>query len=123
MSPPATALPEKSAERPNPLFAEWSPPFEAPPFDRIAAEHFPAAFAWTLKEHEAEIAAIVAHAEEPSFANTVEALERSGQALARVADTFYALVGANSDEALPRTVSGTRLMHASSVTATRHPSR
>src|ERR1700730_16668522 len=95
MNAPAAAPPEKPADRRNPLFAEWSPPF-----DRIAPEHFPAALAWTLKEHDAEIAAIVAQAEEPSFVNTVEALERSGQGLARVADTFYALVGAHSNDAL-----------------------
>ncbi|MGP0092692.1 MAG: M3 family metallopeptidase [Xanthobacteraceae bacterium] len=98
--PAAAAPPEKPAERRNPLFGDWSSPFDAPPFDRIAPEHFPTVFAWTLKEHDAEIAAIVAQADEPSFANTIEALERSGQGLARIADTFYALVGAHSDEAL-----------------------
>jgi peptidyl-dipeptidase Dcp len=98
--PAAAAPPEKPAERRNPLFGDWSSPFDAPPFDRIAPEHFPTVFAWTLKEHDAEIAAIVAQAEVTSFANTIEALERSGQGLARIADTFYALVGAHSDEAL-----------------------
>src|ERR1700732_1308994 len=100
MDAPAAARPAQPADRRNPLFAEWSPPFDAPPFDRIAPEHFPAAFAWTLKEHDAGSAAIVAQAEEPSFVNTVEALERSGQGLARVADAFFALVGAHSNEAL-----------------------
>src|ERR1700730_12799365 len=100
MDAPAAARLEKPVERRNPFFDRWSPPFAAPPFDRITPEHFPAAFAWTLKEHDAEIAAIVAQAEEPSFVNTVEALERSGQGLARGADAFFALVGAHSNEAL-----------------------
>ncbi len=95
------AQPARAQEPPtNPFFSEWSGPFGVPPFDRIAAEHFAPAFAWTLKEHEAEVAAIANDPAEPTFANTIEALELSGEALSRVSDAFHALTGAHSNEAL-----------------------
>jgi peptidyl-dipeptidase Dcp len=84
----------------NPFFGVWTPPFGAPPFDRIKAEHFPPVFAWTLKEHDAEVAAIARDKAEPTFANTIEALELSGEALSRVTDAFHILTGAHSNEAV-----------------------
>ena len=68
----------------NPFFEEWDTPFGMPPFDRIRPEHFPPAFDRGMDEQLAEIAAIVAAPEPPSFANTIEALERSGRLLDRV---------------------------------------
>ena len=62
----------------NPLLEPWTGPFETPPFDRIKPEHFRPAFDIALDEKRAEIAGIAANREAPSFANTIEALERSG---------------------------------------------
>src|SRR5258708_13126715 len=72
----------------NPFFEAWNTPFERPPFDRIRPEHFPPAFDHGMAEHAAEIAAIAAAGAPPDFANTVEALERSGRLLRRVGRVF-----------------------------------
>ena len=69
----------------NPLLEAWTAPFEAPPFDRIAPRHFEPAFEAALKEARAEIDAIAADPAAPTFANTIEAMERSGRTLDRVA--------------------------------------
>jgi peptidyl-dipeptidase Dcp len=84
----------------NPFFAAWTTPDEVPPFDRIRTEHFRPAYARALAEHDAEIKAITADAAAPSFANTIEAMERSGAALARVENVFDLLAGAHTNDAL-----------------------
>jgi len=63
----------------NPFFESWATPFGVPPFDRIRPEHFAPAFDRGMNEQIAEIAAITASAAPPSFANTIEALERCGR--------------------------------------------
>jgi peptidyl-dipeptidase Dcp len=84
----------------NPLLVPWTTPFGVPPFDLIKPEHFAPAFEMAMAEHLAEIAAIGASGEAPSFANTIEALERSGRALARVGSVFGNLVASQGGEAL-----------------------
>jgi peptidyl-dipeptidase Dcp len=84
----------------NPFFAAWTTSEAVPPFDRIAPEHFGAAYERALAEHEAEIAAIAADPAPPSFGNTIAALEASGRALTRVSNVFHVLVGAHSNDAL-----------------------
>jgi len=84
----------------NPLLKEWKSPFEAPPFQEIAPEHFPPAFDAALAEHNAEISAIAENPEPPTFANTVDALERAGEKLRRVSAVFFSLCGSNTNEAL-----------------------
>jgi peptidyl-dipeptidase Dcp len=86
----------------NPFFADWSSPFGAPPFAEIKPEHFAPAFTWTMREHAAEVEVIAGQADKPTFANTVEALERSGRALERVADVFHALTTAHTSDALQK---------------------
>src|ERR1700726_4678752 len=87
----------------NPLFGAWNTPFELPPFDRIRPEHFPPAFDRGMAEQLAEIAAIVGTAEPPSFANTIEAVERSGRLLGRVSRVFFNLNASNTSDALEAT--------------------
>src|SRR6516164_2009790 len=84
----------------NPLLAAWQTPFETPPFDDIRSEHFLPAFEQGFTEHIAEIDAIVTDRAEPTFDNTITALERSGKLLTKVSSVFYALVGAHSNPEL-----------------------
>jgi peptidyl-dipeptidase Dcp len=84
----------------NPFFAAWTTPFGLPPFDRLRPEHFPPAFDRGMAEQKAQIAAITASGEPPSFANTIEAMERSGRLLTRVSRTFFNLSGSNTNDAL-----------------------
>ena len=84
----------------NPLFDDWSGPFGVPPFGRIAPQHFLPAFARAFAAHEAEVAAIAADAAEPTFANTIDALETAGDALTRASNVFYLLAGAHTNDAI-----------------------
>ena len=74
--------------------------FGLPPFGAIRPEHFRPAFDRALAAHRAEIDAIAADPAEPSFANTIEALERAAAALDRVSNVFFVLAGADTGDAL-----------------------
>ena len=63
----------------NPLLTESAAPFGAPQFDKIADEHDLPAFEAGIAEAKAEIDAIIANQEEPTFENTIEAMEYAGQ--------------------------------------------
>ena len=76
----------------NPLLAPWTTPFGVPPFDRIRPKHFAPAFEHAMREHLHEVAAIGADPAGPSFANTIEAMQRSGRLLARTGMAFSNLV-------------------------------
>jgi peptidyl-dipeptidase Dcp len=84
----------------NPFATAWTAPFGAPAFDRIGPTHFEPAFAAAMADHRTEIAAITANRARPTFANTVEALERAGGALSRVQLIFANMTSANTSEAL-----------------------
>ena len=84
----------------NPLLEAWTAPFEAPPFDRFEPQHFRPAFDAALKQARAEIDGVAANPEPPSFANTIEALERSGRSLDKVASVFFNLTGAHTNDEL-----------------------
>jgi len=82
----------------NPFLRESSAPFGAPEFDKIRNEHYLPAFEQGIAEAKAEIDAIVANTEEPTFENTIEAMEYAGQTLNGVASVFYALMEANTND-------------------------
>ena len=84
----------------NPLLADWDTPFALPPFDRIEDGHYAEAFDVALAEARAEIAAIADNPEAPSFANTIDALELSGQRLDRVASVFFNIAGTDTNPAI-----------------------
>jgi peptidyl-dipeptidase Dcp len=80
----------------NPLLEPWSAPFELPPFDRLQSAHFLPAFERALAQNRRELAAIANQRTRPTFANTIEALERSGRTLDRVASVFFNLSGTDT---------------------------
>ncbi|MCU0291443.1 MAG: M3 family metallopeptidase [Thermoanaerobaculaceae bacterium] len=84
----------------NPLLAEWTTPFGLPPFAEIKPEHFLPAIEQGMAEQKREIAAIVDNPAAPTFANTVEAYDASGELLGKVMSVFQNLVGAETNEAL-----------------------
>jgi peptidyl-dipeptidase Dcp len=107
-----------SSDLPNPLLATWSGEFELPPFAKIKAEHFRPAFDRALAEHRAEIAAIAQNGAEPSFQNTIAALEKGGRELERVANVFFVLAGADTSdeiEAIEREVSPLLARHSNAL--------
>ncbi len=91
-----TACAEKET---NPLLIEWDTPFGTPPFDQIKTEHYLPAFKSAIEKHNTEIEAITSNTGEPTFENSVEALEYSGADLTKVERIFNAMTGAMiSDE-------------------------
>jgi peptidyl-dipeptidase Dcp len=73
----------------NVLLADWTGPYDGvPPFDRVRPDLFPQAFQFAIDERNREIQAIANNPAAPTFANTVEALERAGQRLDRVEAIF-----------------------------------
>ena len=97
----ADAKPKDGASR-NPLLAKWTTPFEMPPFDRVKAKHFMPAFDQAFADNIAEIEAIASEPAKPTFANTIEALERAGRGLDRAAGVFYNLAGTDTNDAIQK---------------------
>lgn len=84
----------------NPFLSQYDTPFSVPPFEKILNRHYLPAFREGIKEQEAEIQAIIANPEPPTFANTIETLEKSGQLLNRVSQVFFNLREANTNDSL-----------------------
>jgi peptidyl-dipeptidase Dcp len=89
-----------SLDASNPFAKVSALPFHYPAFDKIKSEHFKPAFDAGMREQLREVAGIAASKAAPTFENTIVAMERSGQLLARVSVTFSNLQGANTNDAL-----------------------
>jgi peptidyl-dipeptidase Dcp len=89
-----------STQPENVLLQEWDAPFETPPFDDIKDEHFMPAILAAMEAEKAEVDAIAENEAEPTFENTIEALEESGEQLDRVGRVFSCLNGANTNDEL-----------------------
>ncbi|MGD8727050.1 MAG: M3 family metallopeptidase [Gemmatimonadales bacterium] len=103
----------------NPLLAEWHTEFSVPPFDLIENGHYLPAMRAAMAEHDEEIASIVEDPNPPTFENTIEALERAGSLLTRVANVFGAVNGAHTNDTLQevaRTLAPERAAHADDIT-------
>ncbi|GGO59690.1 peptidyl-dipeptidase Dcp [Roseovarius pacificus] len=81
----------------NPLLEDWDTPFQIAPFERIGDAHFAPAFETALEAARDEVRAIAENPENPSFANTIEALEASGEGLDKVLSVFFSVAGADSN--------------------------
>ncbi|WP_252144999.1 peptidyl-dipeptidase Dcp [Yokenella regensburgei] len=84
----------------NPFFESSLLPYQAPPFDRIKDEHYRPAFDEAIKRKREEIAAIANNPVPATFANTFEALEKSGDMLTRVTTVFFSMASANTNDAI-----------------------
>ena len=84
----------------NPFLTEYSTPFKVVPFDQIKNEHYMPAFEAGMKEQLAEIDAIVANTETPSFQNTILPFDKSGETLDRVSNVFFNILECNSSDEL-----------------------
>ncbi|HCQ8126619.1 peptidyl-dipeptidase Dcp [Klebsiella quasipneumoniae] len=81
----------------NPFFSVSLLPYQAPRFDLIEDSHYRPAFDEGVRQQREEIRAIIDNPQPASFANTLEALEQSGQLLARVTRVFFAMAGAHTN--------------------------
>lgn len=82
----------------NPLLS----PFDTAPFSKIKNEHFKPAFLQSIEEARAEIDAITENTDAPTFENTIEALEFSGQQLDRISSVFFNLNSAETNEEIQK---------------------
>ncbi len=84
----------------NPFFQEWNAPNVIPPFLDIKDEHYMPAYKKGMEENLEEIDQIVNNTEPPTFANTIEELERSGSLLSKVGRVFSNLASSNTNPKL-----------------------
>lgn len=84
----------------NPFFVESTLPYHAPDFSKIKNEHFKPALLKGIEEKQKNIDSIANNPEEPTFENTIVAMERSGDLLTRTSRVFYALSSADTNETI-----------------------
>lgn len=82
----------------NPFFKAFDTPFGLPPFDQIKDGHFIAAFKKGMEIDRREIQDIIDNPEAPTFANTVEAMEKTGEMLGQVSRVFFHLYGVDTNQ-------------------------
>jgi peptidyl-dipeptidase Dcp len=80
------------------LLQDWETPFEMPPFAAIRDEDFMPAFQEAMKLHLAEVEKVAGNVGTPSFANTIEALERAGCGLQKVSSVFFNLASSDTND-------------------------
>jgi peptidyl-dipeptidase Dcp len=98
----AAPLPAASADPANPLFTASPLPFQAPPFDKIKDTDYAPAIEEGMKRQLAEMDAIANDPAPPTFANTIEAMERTGELLTRAAKIFFNLAQSNTNDTIQK---------------------
>ncbi|MGZ6987844.1 MAG: M3 family metallopeptidase [Thermoanaerobaculia bacterium] len=86
----------------NPFFQKSPLQDQAPPFDKIKDADYAPAIEEGMKRQIGEIDAIANDPAPPTFANTLEAMEKSGELLTRVAKVFFNLAQSNTDDAMQK---------------------
>ena len=95
-----TACSTLNSENMNPFLTAYDTPFGVPPFDKIELEHFIPAIEEGIKLQQAEIDDIVANSEAPTFENTIEAYDKSGEVLGKAVSVLKKLKSAETNDAL-----------------------
>jgi peptidyl-dipeptidase Dcp len=103
----------------NPLLSKYNTPRETIPFDEIKLNHYEPAFEEAMKMHDREIRNIVENKTKPTFQNTIEALEYSGELLSKVSSTFFNMLSAESSDemmAIAQRIQPKMTEHANNIT-------
>ena len=95
-----TAMAAVSCTGNNPFLSEWETPYGIPDFSAVQEKHYIQAVEAGIAQQQAEIEAIIANTEEPTFANVVEAYEKSGAILDRVTGVLFNLSETDAAESL-----------------------
>jgi len=93
---------KETAAAGNPFLAEWTTPFQTPPFDQTKDSDYMPALQEGMARQMAEVEAIASSAEPATFANTLEALDRTGSLLTRVSNVFFAMTTNDTNEVLQK---------------------
>ena len=94
----ALAMSLLACNKSNPLLDQPNTPYGVPAFDQVKLEHYLPAFEAAIAEQKAEIEAIVNNEAEPTFDNTIVALDRSGLLLDRVEGVFFNVLEADGND-------------------------
>lgn len=84
----------------NPLIGSFDTPFQTPPFSQIKNEHYKPAILELIKLSKKEIETITAQSDDPTYTNTIVALEKSGKKLNQAAEIFFNLNSAETSDEL-----------------------
>ena len=84
----------------NPFFETYKTPHQTIPFNEIKTEHYFPAFLEGMKQHTKEVDSIIYNAQDPTFENTIVALEHTGSLLTKVSSPFYNLLGSETNDDL-----------------------
>lgn len=95
----AGSTPARAEQSANPLIGAWNTPDGVPPYDRIKPEHYEPAFDLAISAAREQNQRIANDPAAPTFENTIEAMERSGRELSRVASTFFTVASADATTA------------------------
>ena len=93
-----------ACNRTNPFFSEWDTPYGIPPFEQIKEKDYIPAIKAGIHRQEAEVDAIIAKDDEPTFENTVAAYERSGALLDKVTGVLFNLSESDATESMQKIV-------------------
>ncbi len=86
----------------NPLLAPFNTPFETAPFDKIKTEYYLPAIEASIEMAKKEVEAITSNPAQPDFANTIEALEKSGRLSGIIAGIFFNLNSAETNDEIQK---------------------
>ena len=104
LTPLAIIMTAVSCNNSNPFLAEWNTPYGIPDFDAVEEKHYVPAVEAGIAQQQAEIEAIIANTEAPTFANVVEAYEKSGAILDRVTLVLFNVSESDATESLQKIV-------------------
>ena len=89
-----------ACQKDNPLLTEQNTPYGVPAFDKVRTEHYMPAFKEAIARQQAEINAIINNEEQPTFENTIVALDRSGALLEKVEGVFFNILDADGNDTM-----------------------
>ena len=93
-----------TSNRTNPFFAEWDTPFGIPPFEQIREADYIPAIQEGIRQHDAEIEAIVNNPEAPTFDNVITAYDLSGGLLNKIVGVLFNLAETDNTPTLEKIV-------------------
>ena len=93
-----------SCNNTNPFLTEWDTPYGIPEFGAVKEKHYVPAFEAGIAQQQAEIDAIIANPDAPTFENVVEAYEKSGAILDRAVGVLFNVSETDSTPALQEIV-------------------
>jgi peptidyl-dipeptidase Dcp len=93
---------EPALDKSNPFFSAYNTPFEVPPFEKIMAKHYIPAFEKGMADGRKEIEILSKSKSTPTFENTIEAFDKTGELLNKVSSVFFSQASANTNDSLKK---------------------